>query len=490
MARAGTWREAPTATRCHSANGDARADNHHVTLPTDLLAAVSADGGGRIALVIGAGCSFEDPTGLPLSRALSEEAHRRLVADHKLDHGECDDPSDLSKLADVVYAKTGSQQELVARFPTARFENATPNDGYLLAAALLREHAIRDVLTLNFDLAARHALASVGSGDEVGVITAPQDMGSALIVNLIHLHRDVHADADDWVLRTDQIEVAWKNGWEELVTLRVLTTPVVVFAGLGTAAAVLVDTTRRIRTAIGDQPVFHVDPEPFGTSAFTVALDIPETRYVQSGWCDFMRKLADRLVIEQLVQLRAAARDIEGQRGLPPQNHDPLFDAFARLGLLELGQLRAQWLLRSGAYFPALLADPLLLGDLVQGASVLAAELGVVFVPGADGCLQMRIGDRVVGVLIPASGGGTRDWAQFEADALARPWIRKRTLLDRTIVLAAGVTGTRAEIAAPEDLVGDPQLESTSVASAPAGPIFIDANELRADAAAALGRIK
>ena len=45
-------------------------------------------------------------------------------------------------------------------------------------------------------------------------------------------------------------EQAWKDGWEQLVTTMVMTTPVVVFAGLGTAAAVLVETTRRANRAL------------------------------------------------------------------------------------------------------------------------------------------------------------------------------------------------------------------------------------------------
>ena len=70
------------------------------------------------------------------------------------------------------------------------------------------------------------------------------------VVNLIHLHRDVRAHPDEWILRTEQIESAWRDGWEQLIATRVMTVPVVVFAGLGTAAAVLVDTLARIRAAI------------------------------------------------------------------------------------------------------------------------------------------------------------------------------------------------------------------------------------------------
>jgi hypothetical protein len=219
-----------------------------VPLPAELLQAVSAEGGGKIALVVGAGCSHDAPTSLPLSKTLSEDAHQQLVLNGTLEEGECAEPSDLSKLADTVFAKTGSQAALVSVFPRGRLENADTNEGYDLAVALLREHAVADVMTLNFDLSAQHALA--GAGAEVGVITGPNEMPSIGVVNLIHLHRDARADPEDWILRTEQIEVAWQDGWEQLIATRVMTAPVVIFAGLGTAAAVLVDTLKQSPTGL------------------------------------------------------------------------------------------------------------------------------------------------------------------------------------------------------------------------------------------------
>lgn len=409
------------------------------------------------------------------------------MADDVLEQGECEDPSDLSKLADVVHEKTGSQTELVQRFPLAQFENAAPNRGYLIAAALMREHAIRDVLTLNFDLAIRHALASVGAGAEVGVITAPSDAGSAGVVNVVHLHRDVHAQPDDWILRTEQIEEAWRDGWEELVATRVMTAPVVVFAGLGTAAAVLVETTQRIRAAIEDHATFHVDPGEFGSSSFTGALAIREDRYVRSGWSEFMHALATRVVVEQLAVLRQTAIRLEERRDLQAENLDLVFDVCGGLDLLQLGELRARWLLRQDAYAAARSIDPLLIADLAQAAALLARELGVTFVAETDGCLQMRIGDRFSGALILASGGGTRDWPQFEAEVLGCRWVRARRSPDTTVVLAAGVTGNR-RVASPDDLIDEPLLND--VAEAPVRTIFVDANELRADPLAALAEVR
>jgi len=49
-------------------------------LPDHLLQAV-AERTGRIALVVGAGCSLEEPTNLKLSRAYSLKVHADLVRD-------------------------------------------------------------------------------------------------------------------------------------------------------------------------------------------------------------------------------------------------------------------------------------------------------------------------------------------------------------------------------------------------------------------------
>ena len=56
-------------------------------------------GGGRVALVIGAGCSFELPPGLPLSRQVWRELHDALVHDGILNAGECHGPDDLPVVA-------------------------------------------------------------------------------------------------------------------------------------------------------------------------------------------------------------------------------------------------------------------------------------------------------------------------------------------------------------------------------------------------------
>jgi len=50
-------------------------------LPAPILAAAVRRPLGGICIIGGAGCSLEDPTGIPLSRKCSEDAFRQLVLD-------------------------------------------------------------------------------------------------------------------------------------------------------------------------------------------------------------------------------------------------------------------------------------------------------------------------------------------------------------------------------------------------------------------------
>ncbi|GAI05518.1 unnamed protein product, partial [marine sediment metagenome] len=217
-----------------------------MSLPADLLHAISQPEGGRVVLVVGAGCSVEPPTNLPLSRQLALDAHRRLVEDGVLDDGDCPEPASLTCVADAVWSKTKSQRELVVRFPCDGFRQAEPNRGHLLTAAMLYEQALSCVMTLNFDLAISNALSQIGAHGNVKIISKPDDYASLGLSNLVYLHRNVDADPDLWVLRSVTLEENWRDGWERVVTERVVSTPVTVFVGLGSSIDVLEESTLRI----------------------------------------------------------------------------------------------------------------------------------------------------------------------------------------------------------------------------------------------------
>src|SRR5437764_15464737 len=92
-------------------------------LPPQLLLAASTPDG-RIALVVGAGCSLEAPTGLDLATVYSADVHRRLIQDRLLDDGDCPTPEDLSVLTSTVWEKHHSQVPVVERLPRNEFRLA------------------------------------------------------------------------------------------------------------------------------------------------------------------------------------------------------------------------------------------------------------------------------------------------------------------------------------------------------------------------------
>lgn len=222
-------------------------------LPNPLLLAISSKPNGRVAIVVGAGCSFEEPTHVPLARDIAIEAHRRLRADGVLQDGDCANPEDLSCVADAVYSKTGQQAPVVERMTPNKFRTAEANEGYLLAAAMLRERAIICLMTLNFDCAIVEALSRVGAGGDIAVINGPTDHSQVGLINVIFLHRNAWSPPEDWILRTVVLN-SWQGRWQEVVVNRVLSSPVTVFAGLGSPTAVLTETTRKIRSARLDAP--------------------------------------------------------------------------------------------------------------------------------------------------------------------------------------------------------------------------------------------
>lgn len=321
-----------------------------MTLPPELLRQISEIRGGRVVLVIGAGASIENPTGFETGAYYSRDAHRRLLDDGLLVQGECDDPSDLSMLADVVFAKApGSQIELTKRLPKQPWRMATPNSGHNQAAALLIEGALRHIITLSYDLALQNALGALGAPPEVTIVRGPEDHEGAGSRSLIFLHRSVEADEEQWVLRKEMLDEAWKDSWEGIMASAGLAAPTVVFAGLGSPAAVLTDSVGRIAGA-SNSNFYLVDPNP--ESAFAEALGSSIQPVVAMLWCAFMQELSTRVAVEQIARLRVAVEVLKQERGIADSTGARLIESIAELGLVAMGKLRSSWLLRKAPYSP------------------------------------------------------------------------------------------------------------------------------------------
>lgn len=449
-----------------------------MTLPADLLHAI-AEGNGRVVFVIGAGCSFESPTNIPLGKSMAMEANRRLVADRVLHEGDCEDPEDLSSVAEAVYAATGQQRPLVTRLPLALLRNAQPNDGYLVAAALLREQALSCVLTLNFDLALPHALASLG-GTDVSVIYGPADTHELAVVNVVYLHRSTHADAEEWVLRASELDDGWGD-WEAVIAHHVLVAPVAVFIGLGSPAGVLTETLKRIRSALPPTVLaYQVDPGPREESAFFAGLDLPPEAYQQMGWGQVMSELGHRLAVEHCATIEQASLDLIAQENLDDEDVISLCSRLQQLGLVGLGLLRASWVLSEETYLPHRNTDNGLIADLLLAVGLIERATSTVAHIAEDGVVEFIQDGRTLGVLLFASGSGRIGWLAIE------PRLRhRRRTVDRraTAVTGAVVAGLRSPrpsaIAPPPDIASDE--ESGSILAVDRLFTMLSVNELRAD---------
>lgn len=447
-------------------------------LPPDLLAAV-ARGDDQIVIVTGAGCSVDAPTGLELAGDLSERIHRTLVDNRSLPEGAVANPRDLSALAQAVFDHTQSQRIVVDEFTPAAFRSAEPNDGHLILAALMREGAIGDVLSLNFDLSVSNAVAAMGAGQEVRLIRGPDEHDRIGGRNVIYLHRNVESDPDELILRPGQMTEEWKDQWEEVIACRVLSGPMTVFVGLGSPAAVLTATVRRIMNSLNAENVYVVGPDEPAASGFFAALEVPEDRYLRLGWAEFMFALGARVVAEHesrlLIACRALIRDDDAR---PDEDFGGVCQRLSGLGLLGLGRVRARWFLESGAYMPHP-TDPRaldLLADLVIGVAMVERLIERTARLDEDGLLHFE-GPEGPSTLLVASGKGVMGWERASAE-IAR---RRRELMrrNRTVdgAVAAGIVGSRNEVAVPENIAGD--VDDNSVAAGPHAEI-LSIEELRA----------
>lgn len=441
-------------------------------IPADLLHAF-VERQGFVVLVVGAGCSIEDPTGLKLASEYAIEVHRQLVLDGVLDEGNCANPEDLSLVASAVWDRRESQRAVVERLPRAKFRTARPNDGYLIAAALLRERAVSCVLTLNFDLAMSSALTEL-SASEVEVIAGPQNLPQLGSSTVIYLHRNVdEPDPERWILRREALEDEWRDNWQEVVARRVMAAPVTVFAGLGSPAAVLTETVRRIRAAVSDVLRTYV-VDPAEETQFQAALDLRQESHLRMGWVAFMRRIGARVAAEHRAALEAAALALCTEHGWGEESEhaSSLCTRFTALGLVVSGKLRALWLLDRQGYAPDD-ARRGLVADLLLAVGLIERELGATAHFREDGVVEFRRDGMIVASALFISGGGTRRWMALEprvrdSAASLRPETRPMH------AILGGVQGSRPEeVAPPEDVVsgdleediitGDPAIEMVMI---------------------------
>jgi len=406
-------------------------------LPADLLHAVADPIGGKITLVMGTGCSFEPPTSVPLASTCSQECHEQLVLNGVLVTGDCLDPGNLSLLADTVYKKCDNQEPLVRLLKQMySLDKVTPNDGHYFAVALMRERVISSILTLNYDLSLTTAISYLGIGDTIAIINGPEDIQNQGIYNVYYLHRNANSDQKTWILRTEQLEETWKNGWEGVVADRALVSPVIIFIGLGSPADVIVETTKRIKGILQNGVLpYQVDPSQFGSSPFTESLALDEAHYIRKSWCDFMKEISDRLVREQIIRLKQEATTFSEREHLTPEDIDVFLGRLRDFGLVKLGLLRATWLLHDKKYLPDDPGTREFIADLLLAVGFITRETRTEAVLCEDGVVEFRRGDQTIAAYVLISGRGTRRWTTIEGE-LSR---RQRTFQTRPTTLSGAL---------------------------------------------------
>lgn len=427
-------------------------------LPPDLLAAISNLAKGKVSLVTGAGCSLEPPTSIPLASTCAKSCHDDLVADGHIDIGACANPHDLSCVADSVFDKCGSQQPLVELL-LSKFElkAPSPNKGHYIAAALLAEGAIASVITLNFDLAFTIAIGYLGVSHEVGIVDGPHEFARQKTQTLYYLHRNANSgDYDSWVLRTSAIATEWKESWEQLITSKVLTTPVVVFAGLGSSAAVLFESVKLLRGAVpAAVHTYQVDPTDFSKSNFAQALAIQERDFIKLGWCDFMEELSQRVVASQVDNINNAANAYCTRNAIQIENLTALVSQMKQeFNLLELGALRSHWLLANNRYRCDDTRDCELMADLLLAVAFISRTRSTDARIRTDGIIDFVRGDLIVASCILASGKGTDRCAAIEAEVSRRlKGLRNHSASPTGVIVSATSDGISPTITPPDDIV-------------------------------------
>lgn len=446
-------------------------------LPGALLQAV-AQRSGRVTIVVGAGCSLENPTGLKLGGDYSKQAFEQLVLDHMMDASDCANPWDLSELATAVHLRHGSQAALVERLPREKYQFAKANQGYLLAAALMAEGSVAYVATLNFDLALSHAITEV-QPQGVSQVAGPESYGAFGSRAIVYLHRNVNEPNPDlWILRKEAIEEEWKQGWEAVAAQRIAAAPVVVFAGLGSPALALTETLKRVRQLVPDNTLAYL-VDPAETSAFAAAIEVDDPEHhIKLGWGDFMAELAERVVAQFVVEVREAC-DAQAQDHCLADWQVPvdrLIEAIRDLGLLKVGSLRALWLGSTLPYEPDVPAQRAMVADLLLGLGLfLRSEAHAVTVTGRGMVGVTAPGSPTV-VVRPAAGGGVKPWGAVDLIAANSGGTGAG---GADVILAAGFRGSRpSEVIPPLDITGSN--DDGDITTGYRVPRVIDLDELRA----------
>ena len=217
---------------------------------------------------------------------------------------------------------------------------------------MLYEGAISSVVTLNFDLALSEHTQRTRGWQHYWSDWCPEVcLGQKFVIYFTSPVTSIQQTLNHGCCEPPPLHHDWQSQWEPIITQRVLTAPVVIFAGLGTPVAVLIESTKLIRNALAPVTrIYLVDPSDKAESKFFQELGLAPTAHIQSGWCQFMDKLSQRLQKEQISHLEHAIVQKVRDDNLHIENVVDILARLAVLGLLAFGSFRARWLLYEKPY--------------------------------------------------------------------------------------------------------------------------------------------
>ena len=251
------------------------------------------------------------------------------------------------------------------------------------------------------------------------------------------------------------------------------------FVGLGTPASVLIDTTKRIHTAIGGQAsVFVVDLIAHEDSYFANSLNVASEDYLRMGWGDFMRALSRRVATEHRAAIERDCYELIRDNNYEEEELSELCRRLTEVGLIRLGQLRAAWMLEKGSYLPHEPGIPLrLFTSLVLGVRMVEKLSGRQASFVGDGLVEFSQDNHVTRVMV-CSGRGSMNYARMEAELSDR---RERLLgqgKSFAVALVGGIDSD-ADIATPSDIIAES--EPDDLVTGPAHLRIVSIAKLRAD---------
>jgi hypothetical protein len=298
------------------------------------------------------------------------------------------------------------------------------------------------------------AVAQVGGSHDISVLLGEADHERLGLKTVVFLHGNAFAEPHRWVLTTAALQTVWRDGWVDAIAARVLTSPVTVFAGIGTRVCSLVESARQLHRKIPvGRAVYNVDPAQQGTSDFFRALGLPPEAYLRGGWCEFMHDLSQVVAENHSAELQEVSHVRSAAAGVADIDVAHLSGQLTALGLFEYGHIRARWLLSKSYYEPRHGNEPGLMADLLLAVELIERASGKQARIREDGLVDFEHEGRAMSSIIVVSGRGQASAIAIEAELSTNRYWRRHAPRPLYAIIA-GMEGDLSAVAPPPDLAG------------------------------------